>query len=188
MQRSRQELVDVLRTSELLYSSEAVSDAFDTMTGRINESLGEVLGDSDLLLLPVLKGGMYPAVQVMARLTVPFTLDYLHASRYAGGLEGGELTWRAEPFTSLEGRTVLVVDDIFDYGQTLEAIVEYCRGAGAAAVYSATFVMKRRERYISEYRPDFIGVEIDDRYVFGCGMDYEEYFRGLPELRALSAD
>ena len=186
MQGTSKALVDVLRNSELLYSADQVETAFDEMAAAINDTLASVVGEHDLLVLPVLKGGMYPAVQLMARMTMPFTLDYLHASRYAGSTEGGELTWRAEPFASLEDRSVLIVDDIFDYGQTLEAIVEYCQRAGAAAVYSATFVKKRREQYVTEYRPDYVGLEVDDRYVFGCGMDYEEYFRGLPELRALT--
>lgn len=188
MQRSRRELADILSRSELIHSPSDVAAAFDGMAAQINDALFEPLGEGDLLMLPVLKGGMYPAVQLMSRLTVPFTVDYLHASRYDGSIEGGELAWRAEPFTSLEDRVVLIVDDIFDQGRTLQAIVDYCHQGGASQVLSAAFLLKRRHSYSTEYRPDFLGLEVDDRYVFGCGMDFEEYFRGLPEVRALASE
>lgn len=185
MQRTREDLAEILGGSELLYTREQVDAAFDAMAAEINNTLAPVLGTRDLLLLAVLKGGMYPAVQLMKRLVLPITVDYLHATRYRGSTEGGELAWRSEPHARLENRLVLVVDDIFDHGLTLEAIVDYCRDAGAFSVMSAAFLMKRREEYPTDYRPDYVGLEVDDRYVFGCGMDYEEYFRGLPEIRAL---
>lgn len=185
MQRTRRQLAEILDDSELVYSAEQVTAAFDRMAAQINDGLTPLLAEAgDLLMLPVLKGGMYPAVELMSRLAFPFTLDYLHATRYEG-IEGGELGWRAEPFTSLEDRAVLIVDDIFDQGATLQAIVDYCREAGAARVFSVAFLLKRHGRYTTQYRPDFVGLEVEDRYVFGCGMDFEEYFRGLPEVRAL---
>jgi hypoxanthine phosphoribosyltransferase len=185
MQRTREELADILGRSELLYTREQVDAAFDAMAAEISNALAPTLGGHDLLLMPVLKGGIYPAVQLMSRLALPFAVDYLHATRYRGTTEGGELAWRSEPHARLEDRLIMIVDDIFDQGRTLEAIVEYCHDAGAAAVMTAAFVMKRHDDYLTDYRPDYIGLEVDDRYVFGCGMDFEEYFRGLPEIRAL---
>jgi hypoxanthine phosphoribosyltransferase len=185
MQRRPEELAEILARSELLYSREQVDAAFDAMALEIARVVGPRVDGRDLLLIPVMKGGMYPAVHLMSRLDLPIAVDYLHATRYRGAVEGGELAWRAEPHTRLEERLVLVVDDIFDEGRTLEAIVDYCRDAGAEDVLSAALLKKRHDGYLTDYRPDFVGLEVADRYVFGCGMDFEEYFRGLPEIRAL---
>jgi hypoxanthine phosphoribosyltransferase len=186
MQQARDDLVDILGRSELLHSRDDVEAALDRMAEHIEPDLGAVLGEGDLLVMPVMKGGMFPAAGLMTRLgALPITMDYMHATRYQGGTEGGELAWRTEPSTRLEDRVILVVDDIFDHGRTLAAIVDYCRDAGAAAVHTAVLLLKRRDEYLTDYRPDYVGLEVEDRYVFGCGMDYREYFRGLPEVRAL---
>ena len=84
----------------------------------------------------------------------------------------------------MTGQVVLVVDDIFDEGDTLKAIVGEVRQQGAAAVYSAVLVNKRHDRKVLGLTVDFVGLEVPDRYVFGCGMDYKEYWRQLPVIYA----
>lgn len=80
---------------------------------------------------------------------------------------------------------MLVIDDIFDEGDTLKAIVAEVRRQGAAAVYSAVLVNKRHDRKAAGLTVDFVGLEVPDRYVFGCGMDYKEYWRNLPAIYAV---
>ena len=86
-----------------------------------------------------------------------------------------------------QGSVVLVVDDIFDEGDTLKAILDQVRRQGAAAVYSAVLVNKRHERKVPGLTVDFVGLDVPDRYVFGCGMDYKEYWRQLPAIYAVRA-
>jgi hypoxanthine phosphoribosyltransferase len=85
----------------------------------------------------------------------------------------------------LQGRTVLLVDDILDEGQTLADIVHYCEQAGAAQVYSAVLVEKLHERRTSGISADFVGLQVEDRYVFGSGMDYKGYLRNMNGVYAL---
>jgi len=80
------------------------------------------------------------------------------------------------------------VDDIFDEGTTLKAIVEELRIAGARQVLSAVLVNKVHDRKVAGFQVDFVGLEVADRYVFGCGMDYKEYLRNLPGIHALPED
>ena len=90
----------------------------------------------------------------------------------------------AKPDVPIAGRTVLVIDDIFDEGHTLKAIVDDLTQSGAGRVYSAALVNKLHDRK-EDLAVDFIGLDVEDRYVFGCGMDYKEYWRNLPSIYAL---
>lgn len=174
---------EVLARSEMIHSPGAVQTALDGMARNIDESMAR----SDPVLLAVMTGGMVPAVWLSSRLNFPHQMDYVHATRYVGGTRGGQLAWRARPGTDLEGRAVLVVDDILDEGITLRAIVDYCRQAGAREVRVAVLVQKRHDRNLTGLVPDFKGLDVPDRYVFGCGMDYREYFRNLPAIYALTS-
>ncbi len=79
---------------------------------------------------------------------------------------------------------MLVVDDILDEGLTLQAILDSCREAGASDVHSAVLVKKLHERNVG-IDADYVGLEVEDRYVFGYGMDYKEYLRNAPGIFAV---
>jgi hypoxanthine phosphoribosyltransferase len=170
--------------SELIHSPEAVERALD----RIAAAVTERLGASDPVLLAVMTGGMIPAVWLSTRLRFPHQLDYVHATRYVGSTRGGELRWLARPRLALAGRAVLIVDDILDEGITLREIAAYCRAQGASQVSTAVLVRKRHDRLADGVEADFVGLEVPDRYVFGCGMDYHEYFRELRGIHALAPE
>ena len=89
---------------------------------------------------------------------------------------------------SLENRTLLIVDDILDVGQTLYEIVEYCKKAGAKKVYTAALVDKLHDRKQGLLKADFTGLEVPDRYVFGYGMDYKSYLRNVTGIYAASKE
>jgi len=78
-----------------------------------------------------------------------------------------------------------VIDDILDEGLTLAAIQDELRAQGAAAVYSAVLVQKQHDRRPEQITADYVGLEVVDRYVFGCGMDYHGYHRNLPGIYAV---
>ena len=172
----------VLATAERLYDRAAVEAALDRMAEDIRQSLG----DRNPLLVCVMSGGLVPTSELFTRMEFPVQLDYLHATRYQGMRGERELKWISRPSQPLQGRTVLVVDDILDEGLTLAAILAYCREQGAGAVYSAVLVQKRHQRRASGLSADFVGVEVEDRYVFGYGMDYHGYWRNLRGIYAVS--
>ena len=171
----------VLRDADLICTPEQVSQAYDEMAHAVHDRLSE----ANPLVLSVMLGGMIPAAQLLQRLDFPLDIDYVHATRYRGETRGADLHWLARPSTSLEGRTVLVVDDILDEGLTLAAVLEWCRGEGAAAVYCAVLVNKLHDRKPALRTADFTGLEVPDRYVFGCGMDYHGRFRNLRGIYAV---
>jgi hypoxanthine phosphoribosyltransferase len=172
----------VLAAADCLFSQQDVEQALDRVAADITVSLAE----HDILLLCVMTGGLVPAAELFLRLDFPVQLDYLHATRYQGTTGGSELRWVTRPSQSLRDRTVLVVDDILDEGLTLAAIVDFCRQQGARAVYSAVLVEKVHDRKSAAVEADFIGIKVEDRYVFGYGMDYHGYLRNVRGIYAVS--
>ena len=165
-----------------LISSVAIAAGFDQLASRLQP----LIDQADCLLLGVLNGGMFPMVHLAERLNGDFLMDYCHATRYRGGKEGAALEWREEPHFDFAGRTVVVVDDIFDEGATLQAVAQYCRDAGAAKVVTAVMVIKDRSRDPALALPDLdTGLRVPDVYVFGCGMDLNERWRHLPAIYGL---
>ncbi|MFZ1640576.1 MAG: hypoxanthine-guanine phosphoribosyltransferase [Candidatus Contendobacter sp.] len=169
-----------LREAELLCTPEQIETALD----RLAAAIAARLEGRDPLVLMVMNGAFVTAAGLLSRLRFPLRVGYLHATRYRGGTRGGEIAWIARPRPAVAGQVVLVVDDIFDEGDTLKAILDEVRRRGAMAAYSAVLVNKRHDRKVPGLTVDFVGLEAPDRYVFGCGMDYKDYWRQLPALYA----
>ena len=170
-----------LEHSRVLASRSEVRDA----VGRMAEEINAHYGDRPLVLLVVMTGAMIPAVWLAPQLRMPLRMDFLHATRYDGGTEGGEIQFRVAPRLSLDGQDVLIVEDIFDVGLTLQAVVAWCRAQGARSVRSAVLVRKLHDRETTGESPEFIGMDMEDHYLFGCGMDVFEHWRHLDEIRGL---
>ena len=175
-------LVKVRDSADLLYSQAEVERALERMAADIATDIG----DTDPLLISVMTGGMVTSSELFTRLKCPVQLDYLHATRYDGTRGSDKLKWITRPSQSLAGRTVLVVDDILDEGLTLAAILEYCNEQRARAVYSAVLVEKLHNRKPADLRADYVGLRVEDRYVFGYGMDYHGYWRNLKGIYAVA--
>lgn len=175
----------VLARADRIAGRVEVESALDRMAGEISRDLA----GRDPLVLSVMLGGLMPTAWLLQRLAFPLQLDYVHASRYRGGTRGGAtIDWIARPRAPLAGRTVLVVDDILDEGHTLAAILEDCRRQGAAQVRSAVLVEKLHDRRVPGLRSDYTGLRIEDRYLFGCGMDYHEHHRQHAAVYALAEE
>jgi len=171
----------LLKESKLLASSAQVEAAIDRMAEAINEHYGE----SPIILLIVMTGAIMPAAWLASRLRMPVRMDFLHATRYSGQTHGGDIEFRVPPRLNMEDQDVLVIDDIYDIGLTLQMIQRYCAARGACSVNSAVLVRKIHDRETTGELPAFIGMEIEDKYLFGCGMDAYEHWRHLDEIRAL---
>lgn len=180
---SLQEIREVNARAERIYSKEDIDDAYDRLAAAITERLRE----RNPLVISVMVGGLIPTGQLLPRLDFPLQMDYLHATRYRGKTQGGELHWLVRPSHSLQDRVILLVDDILDEGVTLAAICEACRQAGAREVYTAVLLNKLHKRK-SGLEADFVGLDVEDRYVFGCGMDYKGYLRNVPGVYAIPDD
>lgn len=175
----------ILEKADCLYDMSHINSALDKMAKEITHTLG----DKNPIVLCVMIGALIPTAHLLTRLNFPLEVDYIHATRYRGTTRGGDLHWLVEPRQSLKGRTVLIVDDIMDGGLTLAALIDYCNQAGAKKVYSAVMVNKDRAREPGvTFEPDFSGLVTEDRYLFGFGLDYNEYLRNAPGIYAVAKE
>lgn len=181
MPLSRSEIAHIQAAAECLHDTAAVNLTLDRLAAEISA----VMADSLPVILCVMNGGIIMTGHLLTRLTFPLEIDYLQATRYQGEICGAQVEWLCKPRIDLQGRTVLVVDDILDEGNTLAAVLDYCRQAGASRVFSAVLVTKLHNRLVKGITADFVGLEVEDRYVFGFGMDYRGYLRNLNGIYAL---
>ncbi|WP_419418649.1 hypoxanthine-guanine phosphoribosyltransferase [Legionella sp. D16C41] len=176
---------EVYEKSTCLYTTKEVEAALDRMAINIHQELY----DKNPIILCVMIGGLIPMGNLLPRLDFPLEVDYVHATRYKGDIKAGDLIWKVKPSLNLAGRTVLVIDDILDGGLTLAAIIEDVKKMGASNVYSAVLVDKHHKRDPNGLKnADFVGLHVDDHYIFGYGMDYNEYLRNAPGIFVVSPE
>ena len=179
-------MTDVQRAWRFLEESDPIASAEEVQTAvkRVAAEITGKMAQNYPLVLVVMGGAVVFAGQVLPLLRLPLDLDYIHASRYGAETRGSKIDWRVPPPASVRGRAVLVLDDILDGGQTMAAIRDRLLELGARSFHSAVLVEKR----LAQAKPinaDFVGLTIEDRFVFGCGMDAKGFWRNLPEIRAM---
>jgi hypoxanthine phosphoribosyltransferase len=168
---------DLYARAKPLITPVELDRAFDAMAAEITR---ELKGEYPIVLA-VMNGALFCTSEIIKRLDFPLQLDYIHVTRYQGEIRGGDLNWKAEPSISLEGRTVLVIDDILDLGLTLGSIIDFCANVKLAKkVYSAAMLDKKVERAEGGLlKADFTGLEVGNHFLIGAGLDYKGFFRNL---------
>lgn len=164
-----------------LITAEEIRDAVAELGERVS---GELAG-KPLTVLGVLTGSLVFLADLIRRIDVPLRVGLLQASSYRGAVtEPGKLVVDEGLLPDLTGRHVLLVDDIFDTGRTLETVVELIRARGPESVRSAVLLRKQGRRVV-EYEPDLHCFDIPDEFVVGYGLDYGDEYRNLPEIAVL---
>jgi hypoxanthine phosphoribosyltransferase len=179
---SLEQISAVRKRACCLHTEQQVEAALDAMAVAITKRLS----DSNPVLLCIMNGGLIVCGKLATRLNFLLQMDYLHATRYRDKTVGADLQWKSYPETPLAGRVVLVVDDILDEGATLQNIIEYCSAQGASEVLSAVLVEKQHKRKLPDLQADFVGLEVDDFYLYGYGMDYKGYLRNAAGIFAVA--
>lgn len=175
-----QKAQQLLADAELIHSEAVVQSALNDVAQVIRQRLA----DKNPLVLCVMTGGVIFCGQLLPKLDFPLDFDYLHATRYGPETQGGKISWRMAPWTSVKDRVVLVVDDILDEGVTLAAVKESLTRLGAAEVLLAVFTDKENGKK-KPILADFCGLTVPDRFVFGYGMDIDGAWRNLPAIYAM---
>ena len=184
MAATPQHAQQVLDEADCLQDAAAVRAA----TMRLAATISTDYQALNPLVLCVMTGGLQATGWLTELMHFPLEIDYLHATRYRGATQGGGLVWKRQPDARrIEGRHVLVIDDILDEGHTLVAIRAALAGFAPASLRVAVLAEKIHDRRAPGAAAEFIGLQVEDRYVFGCGMDYKEYWRQLPAIYAVRA-
>ena len=180
-QISNQEIEKTLRNSECLISSIEVAAAYERLAAQLNLHYAGL----NPIVMVVMNGGLIPAGQLLTHLTFYHRMHYIHASRYRDNEGTNELDWKFKPDVNIEGEHVLLIDDIFDEGITLKAVVEELSKEKPLSIESCVLLNKEHDRKVKGFDVDFVGINVADRYVYGCGMDFHGYLRHLPGIYAI---
>lgn len=159
---------------------------------RIAELGAEVSKDyqgKDLLLICILRGGVMFLTDLMRALTVPHAIDFMAVSSYGAGARStsGEVRITLDLTTSITGRNVLLVEDIIDSGNTIASVMELLRTRQPKSLRICALLDKAVRRD-ADVPVDYVGFEIPDKFVFGYGLDLDEYYRNLPFIGVVKPD
>ena len=179
---THQELQVIKDSSDLVFSSTQIKTAVET----IGLELERKIFQKNPVMLCVMNGGLVFAADLMRSLDSDVRLDYLHVARYLDKTVGGSLHWHKEPKLSLQDEVVVIADDIYDEGYTMEELVSYCKNQGAREVITVVLLLKDKASRHTDLKPDLFGLQVDDRYVYGYGMDYQGHLRNVPDIYAIA--
>ncbi|MEM9291771.1 MAG: hypoxanthine phosphoribosyltransferase [Acidobacteriota bacterium] len=141
-------------------------------------------GAPQLVVLGVLKGSVFFLVDLTKHLQIPVAVDFFQTASYGAGTEPGEVRIRKDIDLSVRGKHVLLVEDIVDTGYTLRTILDLLRFRRAASVRLCSLLDKESRREV-DVEIHYRGFAIEDRFVVGYGLDYDEKYRNLPYIGVL---
>lgn len=164
--------------------------AEDRISQRVNELAERISADyagEEVVLVGVLKGAFIFMADLARRLTIPRRIEFMALSSYRDGSVSGAVRLLMDLRQPVDGRHVIVVEDIVDTGRTLRYLMALLRARGAASVRTCALVRKA-ERDTTDIAVDYLGFDIADEWVVGYGLDYAEQHRTLPYIGVLGAD
>ncbi|MCI9020422.1 MAG: hypoxanthine phosphoribosyltransferase [Eubacterium sp.] len=164
-------------------SEEEVNARIAGLAAQISEDFrGE-----EVVAVGILRGGVYFCTELTKRLTIPVILDFIEASSYGEGTESsGQVKITKDLIEDIEGRNVIVVEDIIDTGRTLSLLLENLRARRPKCLKLCT-LLDKPERRVVEVPVDYNGFQIPNEFVVGYGMDYAQRYRNLPYIGVVEA-
>ena len=155
---------------------------------ELGEQISKDYAGKNIHLICILKGGSFFMCELAKRITVPVSIDFMSVSSYGSGTtSGGTIKIKKDLDEPLEGKHVLVVEDIVDTGRTLSYLVELLKDRGAADVKLCALLDKPERREV-DIRADYIGFQIPDEFVVGYGLDYDQRYRNFPYIGIVKFD
>ena len=170
--------------SKILFDEKQLNTMVQKLADRINSDYA----GKQIILVGLLKGSVVFLSDLMRKIKVPCTVDFMVVSSYgASTVSSGNVKISRDLSSSIEGKNVLIVEDIIDSGNTLSCLLELlkCRNPESLKLCSLLSKPSRREK---EVNIDYLGTEIPDEFVVGYGLDYNELYRNLPYLCVLKPE
>lgn len=139
----------------------------------------------ELTIVALMKGSIVFLADLLRLIPLPLRLEIIPVSSYHGGtLSSGHINIQTIPLPDITGRHLLLIDDILDSGRTLKKLTEHLESKSPASLRSCVLLHKKAKT-IENITAHYIGFEISDEFVVGYGLDYQEYYRNLAEIRVL---
>ena len=169
---------------EVLYSSEYLSQVVAGLGRRISEDYR----GKNLLLVSVLKGSVVFMADLMRAITIPCSIDFMAVSSYGSGTKtSGVVKIIKDLDINLQGKDLLLVEDILDSGMTLQYIRDMLQQRNPSSIKLCTLFDKPERRTVDIY-PDYFGAIVQDAFIVGYGLDYDEKYRNLPYVGILKPE
>jgi hypoxanthine phosphoribosyltransferase len=163
-------------------------DEVDARIREVAEQISKDYEGKSIHMICVLKGGSFFMTELSKRITVPVSLDFMSVSSYGGSTKSsGVVKITKDLDEPLDGKNVLVVEDIVDSGRTLSYLLELLRDRGPAEVKLCT-LLDKPERRVIDVHVDYTCFEIPDEFVVGYGLDYDQRYRNLPYIGVVKFD
>lgn len=160
----------------------------DARIKEVGELISRDFEGKTVHLICVLRGGTFFMCELAKRLTVPVTLDFMSVSSYGSGTESsGVIKINKDLDESIEGKDVLVVEDIIDSGRTLSHLLDLLKSRKPNSVKLCT-LLDKPDRRVVDVDVDYKGFEIPDEFVVGYGLDYDQLYRNLPYIGIVKFD
>lgn len=169
---------------KVLVDEDVIVRRLEVMAERI---LNE-FGSEEFVVVVILKGALVFTADLLRKMPVQLQIETLNVASYHGGTESsGKVDFLDRVLPKVEGKRVLLVDDILDTGRTLHEVAARLRDQGAEVVRSCVLLSKEKER-AEEVEADYVGFVIGDEFVVGYGLDYEGRYRNLPFIGVLKEE
>jgi hypoxanthine phosphoribosyltransferase len=170
---------------EVLISEEALK----ARVGELGAQISKDYAGQDLLLVCVLKGGVMFLTDLMEQIDIPHNIDFMAISSYGAGVRKstGVVRILMDLSANISDRNVLLVEDIIDTGHTLDYLLDLLRTRGPKSLRVCCLLDKPSRREVP-IEVDYLGFSIPDKYVFGYGLDLDQYFRELPLIATLKPE
>lgn len=161
-----------------LLSEEAVA----TRIREIGAEISEAYKGESVYALCILKGGVYFMTELTKRITVPVSIDFMSVSSYGAGTESSGVVKIVKDLdASIEGKNVIVIEDIIDTGRTLSYLLDNLKARKPKSLKLCA-LLDKPDRRVADVKVDYVGFEIPDEFVVGYGMDYDQKYRNLPYI------
>jgi hypoxanthine phosphoribosyltransferase len=163
---------------EILYSRELIQKRVREIAGRLSADYA----GRELVVIGILKGAFIFMADLIRTMTIPCQIDFVRVASYGAGQESsGKVVMTKDIETSIAGRDVLIVEDIVDTGLTLTYLVNWLKERNPSSIKVCVFLDKRKRRKVS-FEADYVVFTMDDGFVVGYGLDFNEQARYLPEV------
>lgn len=150
---------------------------------EIAEQFSKDYAGKEVRLICILKGSVFYTCELAKRITIPVTLDFMSVSSYGSGtVSSGTIKIKKDLDDDIEGLDVIVVEDIIDSGNTLSRLIPMLKERKPASLKITTLLDKPDRREVDDVTVDYVGFEIEDKFVVGYGLDYDQSYRDLPYI------
>ena len=154
----------------------------DARIREIGEQISREYAGKSVHLICILKGSVYFTCELAKRITVPVTMDFMSVSSYGDDTKSSGVVKIVKDLDQpLEGKDVLIVEDIIDSGRTLSYLIEILKKRGPKSLRLCT-LLDKPERRVKDVKVDYVGFNIPDEFVVGYGLDYAQKYRNLPYI------